>query len=112
MKLPRFPCLHEIDPSSPSPRFCKDLECLPCKQASMLIQLRTGHIPLRKHLNRIREANSPMCQTCTSQREMVHHFLMTCPAYSEARRQLETSIGRAAKSMKTLLTNPKTFPQL
>src|SRR5882724_1856277 len=37
---------------------------------------------------------------------------MTCPAYSEARRQLETSIGRTAKSMKTLLMNPKTFPHL
>jgi len=57
-KSPRFPCLHEINPLSPSPKFHKDSECL---QVSMLIQLRTGHIPLRKHLNRIEKPNSPMC---------------------------------------------------
>src|SRR5882724_5675402 len=53
-----------------------------------------------------------MCQTCSSQRETVHHLLMTCPAYTEARRQLEASIGRSARSMKTLLMNPKMFPHL
>src|SRR5882724_3734730 len=53
-----------------------------------------------------------MCQTCPSQRETVHHFLMTCPAYTDARRHLETNIGRAARLMKTLLSNPKTFPHL
>jgi len=111
-KLPRFPHLHEINPSTPSPRFRKDSGHLPWEQAAVLIQLRTGHIPLRKHLYRIGKDNSPMCRTCPSQRETVHHLLMTCPAYSEARRQLETSIGRTAKSMKTLLTNPKTFPHL
>src|SRR5882724_11157396 len=78
----------------------------------MLIQLRMGHIPLRKHLHRIGKANSPMCQTCSSQRETVHHFLMTFPAYTEARRQIEMSIGRAAKLMEILLTNPKVFPHL
>ena len=111
-KLPRFPWLHEINPSSPSPKFHKDSECLPCEQASMLIQLRTGHILLRKHLNRIRKANSPMCQTCSSQSLTVHHFLMTFPAYTDARKHLETSIGRAARSMKILLTNLKIFPHL
>src|SRR5882724_6382803 len=111
-KSTRFPCLHKIDPSTPSPRFQKDSGHLPQEQAAILIQLRTGHIPLRKHLHRIGKVNSPMCRTCPSQRETVHHFLMTCPAYSEARRQLETSIGRTAKSMKNLLTDPKKFPHL
>src|SRR5882724_7240438 len=78
----------------------------------MLIQLRTNHIPLRKYLHRIGKYRLPMCQTCTSQRETTHHFLMTCPAYTAARRQLEANIGRAARTMKTLLTNPKVFPHL
>src|SRR5882724_10858307 len=43
-KSPRFPHLHKINPSSPSPKFCKDSECPPREQVSMLIQLRTGHI--------------------------------------------------------------------
>jgi len=39
--------LHEIDPSTPSPRFWKDSEWPTCEQAAMLIQLRMGHILLR-----------------------------------------------------------------
>jgi len=99
-------------PLNPISKIPDNLRRLPREQATMLIQLRTGHIPLRKHLHRIGRISSPMCPTCPSQRETVHHLLMTCPAYTEERRQLESSIGRSSKSMKTLLTNPKTFPHL
>jgi len=109
---PRYPRLHDIDLSTPSSRFRKSTECLPHEQAALLIQLRTSHIPFRKYLHRIGKTNSPMCQTCTSQRETTHHFLMTCPAYPAARRQMEKRIGRSVRSMKILLTNPKVFPHL
>jgi len=89
MKSPRYPCLQGIDPSTPSPKFRKDTERLPHEQAAILIQLRMGHILLRKYLNRIGKASSPMCRTCSHQRESVHHYLMTCPAYTEPRRHLE-----------------------
>ena len=61
VELPRYPCLHRIDPLAPSPRLCKDMEHLPSEQAAMLVQLRMGHIPLRKYLHRIGKASSPMC---------------------------------------------------
>ena len=109
---PRFLRLHNINLLTPSSRFCRNTQHLLREQAATLIQLRTNHIPLRKYLHRIGKSSSPMCWTCTSQRETTHHFLMMCPVYTAARRQLEESIGRAARSMKTLLMNPKVFPHL
>jgi len=109
---PRYLCLQEIDPSTPSPNFHKGTEHLMHEQTSMLVQLRTGHILLTKYLHRIGKANSPMCHTCSHQRETIHHYLMTCPTYMEPRRQLERHIGRVEKLMKILLTNLKVFPHL
>jgi len=111
-KSPRYARLHEIDPTAPSSKFRKDTGQLPKEQSAMLIRTRTGHIPLRKHLHRIGITDSLMCRACPSQRETVHHYLMTCRAYAEPRRQLERSLGRAARSMKTLLSSPKALPHL
>jgi len=41
-RSPRFTKLHEIDTSSPSPRYQKITACPPRRHASVLIQLRTG----------------------------------------------------------------------
>jgi len=109
---PRYLQLQEINPSTLSSKFRKDTEHLLCEQTTILIQLRMGHIPLSKYLHRIGKTNSPMCHTCSHQRETVHYYLMTCPAYMEQRRQLEQQVGRAAKSLKMLLTNLKIFPHL
>jgi len=45
-------------------------------QAALLMQLRTGHILLRKHLHRIGKAGSAMCPACLSEDESVHHYLL------------------------------------
>ena len=46
-RSPRFQRLHEIDPSMPSSKFCRDTACLSRGRVSALVQLRTGHIPLQ-----------------------------------------------------------------
>ncbi|KAG2742523.1 hypothetical protein P692DRAFT_201795598 [Suillus brevipes Sb2] len=61
---PRYARFKEIDPSFPSKGFAKLAEKLPRCHASLLIQLRTGHIPLNKHLHRISKAPSPLCPSC------------------------------------------------
>ncbi|KAG2143391.1 uncharacterized protein EDB93DRAFT_1088328, partial [Suillus bovinus] len=48
-----------------------------------LIQLRTGHIPLNKLLHRI----FSMCPACEEREESVHHFLLSCPVYTNTRRR-------------------------
>ena len=48
---PRFPKLHEIDPSVPSSGFRKMMEIHSRKINSIMTQLHTGHAPLNKHLH-------------------------------------------------------------
>ncbi|KIK35074.1 hypothetical protein CY34DRAFT_96741 [Suillus luteus UH-Slu-Lm8-n1] len=43
------------------------------------------HIPLNKHLHRIARVPSPMCPACEEKEESVHHFLLSCPAYTKHR---------------------------
>jgi len=56
-RSPRYLQLQEIDPSTPSSKFRKDMEHLSCKQTTILIQLRMGHILLSKYLHRIGKTN-------------------------------------------------------
>lgn len=111
-KSPRSKKLHEIDPSGPSPRYQKITNALPRRHASLLIQLRTGHIPLNKHLHGIGKAESPICPGCRGREETVHHFLLTFPTFARQRRPLEKHMGHGARSLKVLLSNPNAFPLL
>ncbi|KZT69357.1 hypothetical protein DAEQUDRAFT_644867, partial [Daedalea quercina L-15889] len=72
-----------------------------------LIQLRTGHVPLRAHLHTIQKADSPRCPTCDHPKETVHHFLLDCPTYGLHRARLAFRLGPAAHSIHMLLTHPK-----
>jgi len=109
---PRCQWLCSIDPSMPSAKFRKDTVSLACWQASLLIQLRTGHIPLRKHLYRIGKVDAPTFPTCNAGDKMVHHYLLACPVHACHRRVLELHLKRQARSVKTLLSNLKAFPHL
>ncbi|KAF8579643.1 hypothetical protein K439DRAFT_1288258, partial [Ramaria rubella] len=77
-----------------------------------LIQLRTGHIPLNRHLHGIGKAASPKCPHCPLKDETVHHFIMICPVYHTHRQELEIKIGRGAKHLRNVLLNPKATPKL
>ena len=77
-----------------------------------LIQMRTGHVLLQEYLHRIGKVNLPLCPGCHKADEMVHHYLTMCKSYNTQRRQMEGHLWRAAKSIITLLTNPKAFPHL
>ena len=85
---------------------------LPRKHVAMLIQLRTGHILLNKHLVRIGKTTSPKCPTCGRHSKTVHHFLFRCKAYKAQSKQLELALKRHGKSTKTLLARPKALPAL
>ncbi|THU78437.1 hypothetical protein K435DRAFT_591811, partial [Dendrothele bispora CBS 962.96] len=77
-----------------------------------LVQLRTGHIPLRKHLHRICRADTPICPCCRRHPETVHHFLLRCPAHATARQRLRTEIGSRRCTTQALLTQKKLLPAL
>jgi hypothetical protein len=53
---PQFEKMRKIDRDLPSRRYREMKAELPCKKASILFQLRSGHIPLGVHLHRISRA--------------------------------------------------------
>jgi len=77
--------------------------------ASILLQLRTGHRPLAKHLHCIRKLDSPICLTCQQTEETIQHFILHCPAYNAARQTLQNNTGGRNINITKLLTMPKTL---
>jgi ribonuclease HI len=109
---PRYAKLRYVVGRMPSKHFLGLTAELPRKKASLLFQLWSGHIPLRAHLHRITQADSPNCGQCNGSRETVHHFLMMCPKYAEARRTMAAEGGRSVLQMSKLLNSAKLLPHL
>ncbi|KAF8868337.1 hypothetical protein BD779DRAFT_1461335 [Infundibulicybe gibba] len=82
------------------------------KNSSILIQLRTEHAPLNKHLFRIKKAESPLCHRCGQYEESVQHFIMDCPAYANARRHMNQKGGPQTRDFYKLLSESKLLPHL
>ena len=101
---PRATQIARVDASLPSKKFLQLTASLPRRQASLLIQLRTGHAPLNHHLHRISKADSPACPECGHPRETVAHYLLDCVAFGAARARLSYRLGPAAYSLQALLT--------
>lgn len=58
------------------------------KEQTTIFRLRTQHIPLNYHLNRINPEHHPNCQLCDHPHETVEHFLFDCPKLQDFRQQL------------------------
>ena len=71
-------------------------------------QMRLGLPPLNYALHRINRSDSPHCSYCQSN-ETVHHFLLSCPHYSEQRRRMcqQLSDHYAASPTLALLLSPE-----
>ena len=108
---PRCQQLWKINPTILSSNFRKDTQDLLHLQVSLLIQMRTGHVPLQQYLHRIGKVEPLHCPNCHED-ETVHHYLTNCKSFETQRRRMEGHLQRVAKSVSTLLTNPKAFPHL
>ncbi|KAJ3985239.1 hypothetical protein F5890DRAFT_1409873 [Lentinula detonsa] len=86
------------------------------KQTSIIFQLRTGHVPLKAHLYRIRKEDSPVCPHCERlgqhTQETVKHYIMECPAYRKERFHFRRRLGREARSLRYILSDGKAIPHL
>ena len=99
--------LRSIDNSAPSKKYLRLISGLDRRQASILFQLRSGHIGLNHHLFRIRKSETPSCPHCRSITvETVKHFLLDCPFYVRERHILQRKLRRNAGSLPFLLSNP------
>jgi hypothetical protein len=96
-----------IDNRLPSNSYLKLVKWQTRRQSSLLIALRSGHGPLNRHLHTIQRAETPRCLACGDrEEETVRHFLLECPAYEEARRELRGTLGHCkAGSIRFLLSD-------
>jgi hypothetical protein len=111
-KSPRASFALEIDPTMPSAVFSRITKDMPRRHASLLIQLRTGHVALNRYMYKIGKVDSPTCPQCRTAQESVHHYLFRCPAFSEQRKKMEKKLKRGARSIKTLLGGHKATKHL
>jgi len=111
---PRYDRMKQIDGSLPSDDFLHIIDQLRRNQASILIQLRTGHIPLNTMLHRINRSDTPDCPHCRNGiRETLLHYLLECPHYAGARRLLQARLTRRnSSSIPFLLDNRRGIPHL
>ena len=95
LSSPRERRLKEIDSTLPFSKFWQRQYDLTREQASLLMQVRSGHIPLNSYLFRIGKADSKYCSKCNDgpEVESVNHFIFECAAYANQRWTLTRIIG-------------------
>ena len=77
---PRHTISTNIDHTLPSDNYIHIVNQLRRNQASILMQLRTGHLPLNNVLFRMKRADTAICPHCnTNTRETILHFIFFCP---------------------------------
>ena len=106
---PWYGHLGSIDISTPSKIWLNLVKPLTRKQASILMQLRSGHISLNKHLHKIWSSNTPNCPNCNKNTpETIHHFLFECTNYYHEQAILHRTLQRKSHELSYLLSNPTT----
>ena len=95
--------MRQVDSALPSSRFTKLVAPLARRNTSLLIQLRTGHVPLNYHLHTIGRADTQRCPECGAAKETVPHFILQCPKYSLQRRAYFGPLGRNGLRLDYLL---------
>ena len=99
--------ISRIDPTMPLNGFRKLMVALSRSQASIIMQLWTGHVPLRKHLSCISKADTAICPHCQQDKESVHHYLFEYAAWRHECWHMGQSLGRKAKSVDCALNTQK-----
>jgi hypothetical protein len=82
---PRYERLKDVTEDFPLSNFRRITKNCTRAQFSLLLQLRSGHIQLNKHLHRIGKTERPICPNCNAAIETVEHFLLNCPTFNDER---------------------------
>ncbi|KAG2122240.1 hypothetical protein DEU56DRAFT_746102, partial [Suillus clintonianus] len=109
---PRYHRLQAIESATINKSFLKLTANCSKRLTSLLVSLRTRHIPLNKHLHRLTKVNSPHCPHCPLIDETILHFLFDCPQYKRERHILACALGRKSTSLPYLLTDSEAIPHL
>ncbi|KAG2120457.1 uncharacterized protein F5147DRAFT_560863, partial [Suillus discolor] len=77
-----------------------------------LLQLRTDHVPLNKHLHRIAKLPSPICSSCHQKEGSVYYYILECPAFIRPCNILRKTLGTCDLTLKKLLNDQKAICKL
>jgi len=107
---PRYARFQHVDPSFPFNKFRTLSDRLTRTQASLLMQLRTGHIPLNSYLHRIKKSNTRRCELCwgiarLEVTETVIHYLFECQAYAAERYDMDRALGRQSRDFQGIMAS-------
>ena len=88
-------------------KYLRLISSLDRHQASLIFQLRSGHIALNHHLFQICKAESPACPWCQGITiETVKHYLLECLQYRNECHALQRKLRRNSGSLSFLLSSP------
>ncbi|KXN90721.1 hypothetical protein AN958_03663, partial [Leucoagaricus sp. SymC.cos] len=95
---PRYVRMARIDPNHPYKKFRKWKDSLSRNQGSILVQLRSGHLPINAYLKKIQKCKDDYCEWCKEKEgqlisEIINHFTLDCPAYKEEREEMKQKLG-------------------
>jgi hypothetical protein len=99
-----------INDNFPFTSFRKRTYLLSRNQASLMTQIRCGHVPLNGYLFRINRSETDLCQSCLESEDNLHnietvkHFLFECPSLSQEREELVTEIGRTHLNLRDIMS--------
>jgi hypothetical protein len=71
-------------------------------QTAILIQARTGHCRLNQYLIRIGLVEEAKC-SCGNDEETIRHLILSCPRWSDERRELRLTVGDRSGDVPYLL---------
>ena len=107
----RYGRMAGIDDNFPFNSFRRRTNTLSRLQASLMTQIRCGHIPLNSYLFRINRSETDICQACIDEddnvgcRETVKHYIFECEAYRGEREELEGKITRSHLNLRDIMSN-------
>jgi hypothetical protein len=105
--------MEKIDKSYPFTGYRKRQYGLSRRHASLLVQVRSGHLPLNVYLHRINKADLKRCQACMIEQgdetptETIKHFIYDCEAYTDQRNRFFRTVGNSNVALKDIMLKTK-----
>jgi ribonuclease HI len=115
---PRRHRFKRVDDTFPFNGYRKRQNKLSRAHTSLLMQVRSRHLPLNSYLHRINKAESDRCLSCRARPddetppETIEHFIYNCDAYTMQRRSLIRAVGVANLPLKDIMMETKRMKEL
>jgi len=92
----------KMDRALPGKHTLQLYRSLTSDQAAILIQARTGHCRLNQYLSRIGVVDEAKC-SCGNDEETIRHLILSCPRWTDERRELRETVGERSRDVPYLL---------